>query len=318
MTRRRLLELAGLAYPAWWRRRFGSELSRLADDLAAEGRSRLRLGFSIVANGVATRCSGAGMPADAGVWAERSKWLLAATLLPVVLGAFVLMWALTGAPTTEPLGRLGKGLYLGEVAASLAVSVTGGLAWTSTFAAATRSARRHRCLVLAGMAAPFLALALRAALDHVAAQLGPHALVATHERQSSGMASFWVTEHIVPSPHPLALEVVHVARGLVGYGGLVVLVVAVLVALRSIRPTASLLDGGVRLSRLMALSCILLAVILAVSGALVLHARPSPGEHLPLRWWPVAGSLAACAVVSLVGARAARRCHRHAARLNTA
>lgn len=253
MRRRRLARLAVLAYPSWWRRRYGAELACLADDLVTEDRSSLLVIVSIVANGVATRWSGAGMPASAAVWAERSKWLLAATLLPVVLGAFALMWALTGAPSTGALGPLGNGLYLAEMAASLAVLVAGGVVWTWTFSAAKVAAGRRHQLVLAGMAAPFIVLAVLGVLGHVAAHLGPHAVVVTHLRHGSGMASFWTTEHDVPSAHPLAFELVQVARDLVGYGGLALFVVAVLLALRRVPPTASLLAGGVRVSGVMGL-----------------------------------------------------------------
>ena len=49
--RRGLVRLAGLAYPGWWRDRYGPEQARLAEDLLAEGRSALKLAVSLVAGG---------------------------------------------------------------------------------------------------------------------------------------------------------------------------------------------------------------------------------------------------------------------------
>lgn len=330
MSRRSLSDLAGLAYPAWWRDRYGPELARLGDDLVADGRSSLRVALSIILGGIAVRFSGAGMASVASLWAERSKWLLAATVLPVLAGTFAVMTALNTAwaslgPRQGSLARVAEDLWTTGMLTNLAVLLVGAAAWQIVLTGVRSTDGRHRRLLVTGLLLPFAVVLGGLVLGGVANTLGMHSGAAIeHTRRIGGVVQHW-TSSVPVSDHPLAAAILSAAEGVLGYGGMAVFVVALLASLRRVRPVPWMLGRGILLGRLIALGCALLAVLVGVSGGLIVQAAPfqpfpfsNAPAALPWFWWPCVAGLLALSALCLFGTRAARRCRRVAEELASA
>lgn len=325
--RRGLVSLSGLAYPSWWRDRYGPEQARLAEDLLAEGRPRLKVAASLVAGGLSVRLTGTGMPPVPEAWGDRSKWVLTATLVPVLAGIFAVMTVLnkgwTGVgPRTGPLGRVASDLWQAGMWTNLAVLLTGAAAWHVVYLGARELGGGRRRLLLAGLLLPFAVVLGLFGLGMLAGTLGWHSVPGGRLTTPGG--STWTLYRSV-SNHPLAAAVLAVAEGLLGYGGMAGFIVALLVALRKVPPRSWMLGRGVFVGRVVGTGCLLLAVLVGVSGVLAVRApalpfalpAPVPGT-LPWYWWPCVASLVGLGMLAFAGARTARRCRRVADELATA
>lgn len=309
MRRRSVAEIAGLAYPGWWRDRYGPELSRLADDLLADGRPLVAVAWSIAVGGIAERLSGAGMPPVASLWAGRSKWLLTATLLSVLAGTFAVMtvlgkvWTTRLGARTGPLGGTAGDLWIAGMVTYLAVVMAGVLAWHLVWTGARSIPWSHRRLVLAGLLLPFLVFVALSALGTTAGNLGAHSVMVTAHSSRS------------VSDHPLVVSLLGTAQAVLGLGGMAVFVVVLLVVLRRVPPGSWTLGRGVVIARAVGVGCVALAVLVGVSGALAVRAAPLPGWFLapepasvPWFWWPCVATLVALGVLAFAGAREGARC----------
>ncbi len=325
--RRGLVGFAGLAYPGWWRDRYGPEQARLAEDLVAEGRSRLKVAASLVAGGLSVRLTGTGMPPIPEAWADRSKWVLATTLLPVLVGTFAVMtvlnnaWAEVG-PRTGLLGRVADDLWQAGMWTNLAVLLTGAAAWHVVYLGTRELDGGRRRLLLAGLLLPFAVVLGLFGLTMLAGNLGAHSVQGGRLTTPGG--STWTHFRSVPD-HPLAAAVIAVAEGILGYGGMAGFFVALLVALRTVPTRSWMLGRGVFVGRVVGTGCLLLAVLVGASGALAVHAPalsfalPAPvPSALPWCWWPCVASLVGLGVLAVVGARNAGRCRRVADHLAAA
>lgn len=319
MTYRRFTEIAGLAYPPWWRDRYGPELSRLADDLVADGRSVPAVACSIAVGGIAVRLSGAGMPPVAALWATRSKWLLSATLLPVLVGTFTVVtvlgkvWTTQLAPRTGLLGRIAGDLWTAGMFTHLAVLVAASVAWHLVWTGARSLPWRRRRLVLAGLLLPFAVLLALSALSTAAGNLGTHTVAVTAHGGRS------------VSDHPLVASILRITQAVLGYGGMAAFFASLPVALRRLPPASWTLGRGVAIARVIGGGCVALAALVGASGTLAAHAAPLPGWFLspepasvPWFWWPCVATLVALALLAFTGAREAARCRHVADRLTGA
>lgn len=316
MTHRRLADLADLAYPAWWRDRYGPELSRLADDLVADGHSRLRVVANIAIGGLAVRLSGTGMPPVATLWGNRSKWLLAATLLPVLVGTYTVMAVLAKTqlgPRTGPLGRAALDLWTAGMFTDLAILLTAALAWHLVWTGARSLAWRHRRLLLLGLLLPFAILVVLSALNTVGNNLGEHSVAIT-AHTSRGV-----------SDHPLAASIIRIVQAILSYGGMAAFFASLVIALRRVPPASSMLGRGVVIGKVIGGGCLAMAALVGISGALAVRAAPVPGWYLtpepasvPWFWWPCVAALIVLGGLAFAGASEAARCQRVADRLTGA
>lgn len=281
---------------------------------------------SLAAGGLAVRLTGTGIPAIPEAWSDRSKWVLATTLLPVLVGTFAVMtvlnsgWAKVG-PRTGLVGRVAGDLWQAGMYANLAILLTGAVAWHVVYLAARELGRHRRQLLLVGLLLPFAVVLGLFGLGMLGGTLHAH-VVPVRLRTPGGNKS---TSFRSVSDHPLGTAVIAAAKGFLGYGGTAGFVVTLLLAVREVPTHPWMLGRGVLVGRVVGSGCLLLAVLVGASGALALHAPALPfalpppvPAALPWYWWPCVASLVGLGVLAFAGARTARRCGRVAEKLVTA
>lgn len=322
MRRRPPIELALLAYPRWWRDRYGPELLRLDEDLVDAGRSPSMLAFEVARSGLAVRLTGAGMPLVPSLRATRSKWLLATPGIPTVIGSFALLsvmtvwWSHLGL-RTGPAERIATDLWMGALGTFLVILALSLAAWRLVFDGLGARAVRGARVLRAALFLPFGVLLAEIGLSVERFSLGVHDVLGPHGVRRVGSIVENYATMVTVSDHPVLAQLLTVLAYLVGYGGLALFVVALLIGVRRLPSSLPLLAGGGVVARWMASACGVSAVLCGVSGALIVRAPFIAGEKvmpsiLPWWWWPLIAAMLLLAAAEGVGARAARRSLRSA------
>jgi hypothetical protein len=91
MSANRAIDLAVRCYPTWWQERYADEVRLVSQDVAADGRSTVRVTSSLLGGALRARTRARGMPKRYGLWSTRTKVSIATATLPWLLVApFVL------------------------------------------------------------------------------------------------------------------------------------------------------------------------------------------------------------------------------------
>jgi hypothetical protein len=200
----RLITAAFGLYPAWWRERYLDEVSRVTEDLLANGRLPSILAANLALGALRARAGARGMPPSYDAWSRRSCALLTLATAPALV-AVVVIAALhqnpavprgTLFPRTIPYSSAATAIFLVLLFGFLLL--TSALVWGYLTLAngigdpGQKNARRLRVL---SRAPKYLALT-SFVLYVVSAFLAPHTLI------SHGGHETWL------GGHPMAAHVV--------------------------------------------------------------------------------------------------------------
>jgi len=315
----RLIEASLACYPAWWRDVYGEEIRRITQDLAADGRSEIRLAGDLLRGALTTRMRGTAMPRRPELWATRTRVSVAVATLPwLVVVPFVLA-AMTGqslrtisaATLADPTTRISTYAY--EVMQlALLVSFCAMAAGWGALAGGVRRARRprRRHLVLLSYVPLVSFLAVLGLFIARVTQL-------PNEFTSHGGP-------LIPlDGNPAAAHALLIALWLVLVTGVLASVWSLALVTKHAEMPMLYVRSGKRMATFTALSLALMAVSAVVGAvAAAYHGHPIPsmdnflytgkyiGGRYPVElpgWWLAAVPLNAAAVVSLAGWRVARR-----------
>ncbi|MGD0984365.1 MAG: hypothetical protein ABSA65_11200 [Acidimicrobiales bacterium] len=306
-----------VAYPPWWRERYGQDQESFLEALAVDHRPLGRAVLDLAVGAVRVRLRPAGMPQTVGAWRDRARASIAWATVPALV-ALLLVSAIeqrsfgssTDAGSASLLstgGRVAADAMTSFAWASIAMVVLLLIGWAlvgrlAGTVARGRAGKRWLSLVTA----PLACGVVEAVLSVLRAGLVAHVVV------SAGGHSRLVYRH------PLAAQVASVAWGVVAVAGLLS-IFGVVLAARSADLRVRDLRGGVWLSQATAVVLFVAAFASIAWGLGVTHQPPIPradliGSGPGLRPWAgVQSSIGAewplissgLAVVSVVSARAA-------------
>jgi hypothetical protein len=248
VTRTRWSEALVLAYPAGWRRQYGPELARLGEDLVEGGSSRLAVALSVARGGVASRFTGNGMPPVSALWAERTKWRLAAALSPMVIASWSLaIWLSDGWQRAQAFDRIGAPAWIANDAWSVEqLTVLAGLivellVWSVAFDGLKwgRQCRPRALSVVLVM--PLLAVAASVARTTLGGRQS-----GSHVWSVAGGVGHYVTTTTTVVAHPLAAAILGADATGLRLGSFTLTPLAVLLAVRRAPADPYLIGRAVR------------------------------------------------------------------------
>lgn len=335
MRRLRLLDAALACYPAWWRERYGDEMSVVVEGLTSAGRPSGRIASNLLAGALRARMRGTGSPATTELWIDRAKAAVVVATVPMFavlpLGLLFLNTGgelgqgLGGQPVGHPSGAGRAALDLADVMSwAVAISVIVVFSGWTTLMRGVRtraSAGPRRRWLVATL--PAVALGGGLALLAVGGMAQPG--VAASSACVSGIAHTNIpcAAHVVPGS-TLEGTILRISGALViGAGWLSGPFALVWVTRRSKLPI-SVVRRGTRVATTLAAGAAMMTLASVGWGiALARQLAPVPGRSYDLAvsslgwWWiPLSLGCAVLATVSCLGAVVARRSYGRAVDLD--
>jgi hypothetical protein len=322
VSRRSWSELLVLAYPAWWRQQYGAELARLAEDLVTSGRSPILVAWSVVRGGVATRCSATGMPPVPALFAERTKWLLASAVTPMVIGGWLAadaqstIWQrVQGFQRYGFFGRVANDAWGIETVTLFLGMFVGFLAWSIVFDAMKWQRERRPRLLAALVCLPLLGIAAGIAHSFLAPRT-----TSAHVWHGPIHGGHYVTTVTSAGGHPLIAGVLGLVSAAGGIGFFTLTPAAALHTLRRVPADPYLVGRALRVGWALVVVCSCASLAGAVATIAAAHTGVtaygprgvtySAASPVPWSLLELAGVLAALAVLGGAALVAAGRAWR--------
>lgn len=328
MTKRAITDVALLAYPTWWRDRYGAEVARLNDDLVADGRSPIGLALDLARGGIVMRITGAGMPEVGVLWRKRSKWLVAIPSMLTVLGSFLLLTAMTDwwshvLPRRGATAQIATDLWTTALVAFWVLLMVALAAWRIVLKALGSTAGGRSRWARCGLYLPFALVPAEFGLSVLRSSLGSHMALGPHAVQGVDGAHRTYAVMVTVSDHPLLSAFLTATITAVAIAGTGLFIIAIVAAVRRVSANATFLIADTRIGMAIGWLCGVSALTGGAAGAMIMRAGFLPGSahigtSLPWWWWPCTLLLFLLSAGQLAGTRAARRCYLVAERFEAA
>lgn len=322
-------------YPGWWKERYADEVLAISDDLMSDGKAAVWVALNLLRGAVAARTDARGMPRSYKLWTTRTRVSIATSTLPWMVLAPLALFALAGgglhsssgivywsgfslfptnsfierganqvpAPDLTPVGPVVEWSAVAMFLLVLVTFIVLVYGWTqfSGGVARTSSPSRRKLRLMAR--APVISVLVDIALFVAWAIVTPHSF---HWNGGGPM--------IPTDGHPAVAHVLIDTLHVVAWAGWAISIICVAVAAKR----ADLEPADLRCGRSVAITVATLFTLMAVacvtwSVGLLIQSRQAVGGNFttvtylhPGALLPTALALVAGAVLSILGARAAR------------